>query len=110
MDTVQGSEQGLLNTSIPLPGTEHFGGIVCDIIEALHGVLGRQGDCPFFLGRGEISLLISGRREIGLILGRFYLQQEGRLGFLILGRGEIRQFNFRERGDWTPPCRASLLH
>ncbi len=39
-----------------------------------------------------------GRREIGLIIGTFYLQGEGRLRFLILGRGEISQFNFREGG------------
>ncbi len=69
------------------------------------------GRLPFlFLGRGEISLFLLGRREIGLILGRFYLQGEGRLGFLILGRGEISRFNFRERGDWTPPCIASMLN
>ncbi len=70
-----------------------------------------------FQGDREIALFIFREKgdfpfsfmEKGLILGRFYSQGEGRLGFLILGRGEIRQFNFRKRGDWTPPCRASSL-
>ena len=55
-----------------------------------------------FLSFREISLFVLGRMEIGLIVGRFYLQVEERLGFLISGRGEISQFNLGRGEIGTP--------